>query len=309
MVLGALMMLGIGFYGPCLIMISLLGMDPRVSYPIMMGACAFLMPSGSIQFIRKGSYDLRTAIAFLIAGPLAVLIAAPLVDADSTLLFADPGPGRGALHRDPDADLGRAGEGRRTGDGLTGKAWSQALPGLSPVRPSTLSRNRDGRCRRRADVIRRAVGDRDDHRFRCFRVGVRNRQSQTRSAVAGARRKRHRHRQGPDNRCRSSRCRATVNVTVSGAAVLPVRGNRNVPSVPGGFRRRRIERRHAHERRVGVGDRHRRRRRRAELVGCDAWSASGSRSRDLRSSDRPAASRPRPQSPGRPGTSPSTARS
>ncbi len=81
MVLGALMMLGIGFYGPCLIMISLLGMNPIVSYPIMMGACAFLMPSGSVQFIRKGSYDLRTAIAFLIAGPLAVLIAAPLVDA------------------------------------------------------------------------------------------------------------------------------------------------------------------------------------------------------------------------------------
>lgn len=80
MVLGALMMLGIGFYGPCLIMISLLGMDPRVSYPIMMGACAFLMPSGSIQFIRKGSYDLRSSIAFLIAGPLAVLVAAPLVD-------------------------------------------------------------------------------------------------------------------------------------------------------------------------------------------------------------------------------------
>lgn len=80
-VLGALMMLGIGFYAPCMIMISLLGMDPRVSYPIMMGACAFLMPSGSTQFIRKQSYDLRTAIAFLIGGPLAVLIAAPLVDA------------------------------------------------------------------------------------------------------------------------------------------------------------------------------------------------------------------------------------
>ena len=80
MVLGALMMLGIGFYGPCMIMISLLGMDPRVSYPIMMGACAFLMPSGSVQFVRKGSYHLRTAIAFLIAGPIAVLLAAPLVD-------------------------------------------------------------------------------------------------------------------------------------------------------------------------------------------------------------------------------------
>ncbi len=80
-VLGALMMLGIGYYAPCLIMISLLGMDPRASYPIMMGACAFLMPSGSIQFIRRNSYDLRTALAFLIGGPLAVLIAAPLVDA------------------------------------------------------------------------------------------------------------------------------------------------------------------------------------------------------------------------------------
>ena len=80
MVLGALMMLGIGFYGPCMIMISLLGMDPRVSYPIMMGACAFLMPAGSVQFVRKGSYDLKTSLAFLIAGPLAVLLAAPLVD-------------------------------------------------------------------------------------------------------------------------------------------------------------------------------------------------------------------------------------
>lgn len=78
-VLGALMMLGIGFYAPCLIMISLLGMNPLASYPIMMGACAFLMPSGSVQFIRKRSYDLRTALAFLVAGPIAVLIAAPLV--------------------------------------------------------------------------------------------------------------------------------------------------------------------------------------------------------------------------------------
>ena len=80
MVLGALMMLGIGFYGPCMIMISLLGMDPRVSYPIMMGACAFLMPSGSVQFVRKDRYDLKTAISFTLAGSVAVLLAAPLVD-------------------------------------------------------------------------------------------------------------------------------------------------------------------------------------------------------------------------------------
>ena len=74
------MTLGIGAYAPTMILVSLLGMNPTTAFPIMMGACAFLMPSGSIQFVRKGSYDLRTSIAFLIAGPLAVLIAAPLVD-------------------------------------------------------------------------------------------------------------------------------------------------------------------------------------------------------------------------------------
>ena len=77
--LGALMMLGIGYYAPCLIMISLLGMNPTAAFPIMMGACAFLMPVGSLQFIRKQSYDLRAAIGLMVGGPLAVLIAAFIV--------------------------------------------------------------------------------------------------------------------------------------------------------------------------------------------------------------------------------------
>jgi len=77
--LGALMMLGIGYYAPCLIMISLLGMNPTAAFPIMMGACAFLMPVGSLQFIRKESYDLRAAIGLMLGGPLAVLIAAFIV--------------------------------------------------------------------------------------------------------------------------------------------------------------------------------------------------------------------------------------
>lgn len=79
MILGALMMLGIGYYAPCLIMISLIGMNPTAAFPIMMGACAFLMPVGSLQFIRKQSYDLRAAIGLLVGGPLAVLIAAFIV--------------------------------------------------------------------------------------------------------------------------------------------------------------------------------------------------------------------------------------
>jgi len=77
--LGALMSLGIGLYGPCLIMISLLGMNPTAAFPIMMGSCAFLMPVGSAKFVRKGSYNLRAAIGLAIGGIPAVLIAAYIV--------------------------------------------------------------------------------------------------------------------------------------------------------------------------------------------------------------------------------------
>jgi uncharacterized membrane protein YfcA len=78
-VLGALMSLGIGLYGPCLVMISLLGMSPDAAFPIMMGSCAFLMPVGSKQFISKGSYNLRAALGLALGGIPAVLIAAYIV--------------------------------------------------------------------------------------------------------------------------------------------------------------------------------------------------------------------------------------
>lgn len=77
--LGALMTLGIGLYAPCLILVSLLGMDPRAAFPIMMGSCAVLMPAGSIQFIRKNCYDLRAAVGLAIGGVPGVLIAAYIV--------------------------------------------------------------------------------------------------------------------------------------------------------------------------------------------------------------------------------------
>lgn len=77
--LGALMTLGIGLYGPCLILVSLLGMDPRAAFPIMMGSCAFLMPIGGLRFIRTGSYSRHAAIVMSLAGLPAVLIAAYIV--------------------------------------------------------------------------------------------------------------------------------------------------------------------------------------------------------------------------------------
>lgn len=77
--LGALMTLGIGLYGPCLIVVSLLGMSPRAAFPIMMGSCAFLMPIGGLRFVREGSCSVKTALTMTLSGVPAVLIAAFLV--------------------------------------------------------------------------------------------------------------------------------------------------------------------------------------------------------------------------------------
>jgi len=77
--LGALMTLGIGLYAPCMIMVSLLGMNPTAAFPIMMGSCAFLMPIAGYQFIRKEKYDLRASMGLAIGGVPAVLIAALIV--------------------------------------------------------------------------------------------------------------------------------------------------------------------------------------------------------------------------------------
>lgn len=77
--LGALMTLGIGLYGPCLILISLLGMSPTAAFPIMMGSCAFLMPIGGIRFVKEGSYAPWTAVTMTLAGIPATLIAAFIV--------------------------------------------------------------------------------------------------------------------------------------------------------------------------------------------------------------------------------------
>lgn len=78
-VLGALMTLGIGLYAPCLILISLLGMNPRAGFPIMMGSCALLMPVAGIRFIKACRYNLRASIALSVGGIPGVLIAAYIV--------------------------------------------------------------------------------------------------------------------------------------------------------------------------------------------------------------------------------------
>jgi uncharacterized membrane protein YfcA len=79
LLLGALMSLGIGLYAPCMILVSLLGMSPTAAFPIMMGSCAFLMPVGSLKFIKEGAYDRAAALGLAIGGIPGVLIAAYIV--------------------------------------------------------------------------------------------------------------------------------------------------------------------------------------------------------------------------------------
>src|SRR5512141_1804020 len=77
--LGALMTLGIGLYAPCLMLVSLLGMNPIAAFPIMMASCALLMPIATVRFFREKKFDRATALALAIGGVPGVLVAAYVV--------------------------------------------------------------------------------------------------------------------------------------------------------------------------------------------------------------------------------------
>lgn len=78
-VFGWLLNFGIGNYAPTLIMLSLMGMDPRLSFPIMAGGSALAGASVSFRYVAMGKMDLRIAGGIAIGGLPAVLIAAFVV--------------------------------------------------------------------------------------------------------------------------------------------------------------------------------------------------------------------------------------
>jgi len=78
-VMGALMTFGIGLYAPSLILLSLLGLNPIAVFPIMMGACAFLMPVCGMRFVRADRINLHVVIGLALGGIPLVLVAAFLV--------------------------------------------------------------------------------------------------------------------------------------------------------------------------------------------------------------------------------------
>jgi uncharacterized membrane protein YfcA len=78
-VMGVLMAFGIGLYAPSLILLSLLGLDPRLAFPIMASACAFLMPTTGFRFVQSERIDLRVVLGIALGGIPAVLVAAYIV--------------------------------------------------------------------------------------------------------------------------------------------------------------------------------------------------------------------------------------
>jgi uncharacterized membrane protein YfcA len=77
--LGALMMIGVGLYAPCLILVTLLGMNPLAAFPIMMGSCALLMPVGGARLARARRYSAGAALGLTLGGIPGVLGAAFIV--------------------------------------------------------------------------------------------------------------------------------------------------------------------------------------------------------------------------------------
>lgn len=78
-IFGALMTIGVGAYAPIMIMVSLLGMNQKAAFPLMMGSCAFLMPVASYRFVQSGKYDPRAALGLTLLGIPGVALAAWIV--------------------------------------------------------------------------------------------------------------------------------------------------------------------------------------------------------------------------------------
>jgi uncharacterized membrane protein YfcA len=78
-VFGVLLNFGVGNYAPTLALLSLMGMDPRLSFPIMAGGAALAAAGASVRHIGRGHVDLRVALGLAVGGIPAVLVAAFIV--------------------------------------------------------------------------------------------------------------------------------------------------------------------------------------------------------------------------------------
>ena len=76
---GILLNFGVGHYAPSLILLSLMGLDPRLCFPIMAGGGALTVAGAGVRHLAMRQIDLRIVVGMATAGVPAVLVAAFLV--------------------------------------------------------------------------------------------------------------------------------------------------------------------------------------------------------------------------------------
>jgi uncharacterized membrane protein YfcA len=76
---GILANFGVGNYAPTLVMLSLMGMDPRLCFPIMAAGGSLMGAGASIRHIAIGQIDLKVVLGLAIGGIPSVLVAALIV--------------------------------------------------------------------------------------------------------------------------------------------------------------------------------------------------------------------------------------
>ena len=78
-IFGVLLNFGVGNYAPTLVMFSLMGMDPRLVFPIMAGGAALTVAGAGARHIVIGQIDLKMVMGITLGGIPAVLVAAFIV--------------------------------------------------------------------------------------------------------------------------------------------------------------------------------------------------------------------------------------
>jgi uncharacterized membrane protein YfcA len=76
---GVLLNFGVGNYAPTLVTLSLMGMDPRLIFPIMAAGAAVMGAGACVRHIQMGRMDLKVVVGLAIGGVPAVLVAAFIV--------------------------------------------------------------------------------------------------------------------------------------------------------------------------------------------------------------------------------------
>lgn len=79
LIFGALNNVGIGSYALTMATAYALGLNPGVAFPIMMGACTFSVPVGSMQFVKFDRYSRKITLLTSTVGLIGVLIAVYIV--------------------------------------------------------------------------------------------------------------------------------------------------------------------------------------------------------------------------------------